>query len=383
MSRSIFCAGVGPRIQVYSVNNVEFSLELSSEVPLQGSVQYACQSRKTDIFYAAVSNGGPRVAGDTHSIVAFEPDAENATLIAHGRPAPLRSRPVHISIDANGHHLLVAYHKPAGISVHRLNDDGTVGPEVLQDASLDLGIYPHQILTSPGNDVVILSSRGNDPTDGRPEDPGALKVFDYDEGRLKSRSSVSPNGGFSFGPRNIAFHPEKPWVYVALERQNKLYVFELRDGTLQPEPLFIKETLEDPLRLFHKQVVGAIGFHPEKNVLYVVNRGGPHNPAEVHIGGENSIAVFRLDPESGEPQLAQHIQTTGNRPRTFSINPEHNMMVVGNMQQRLLADGKVVPPGLAVFEVLPSGLLEFRRRYDVEVGSSSLFWSGFVRANNA
>ncbi|VCU70558.1 6-phosphogluconolactonase [Pigmentiphaga humi] len=379
---SLFCAGVGPRLVVHAVDAADFSLRPIQEIPLAGAVQYACQAPATGLFYAAVSNGGPRVAGDTHELRAFRIDGQGM-LAAHGKPAPLRSRPVHVCIDPRGRHLLVAYHKPSGLSVHRVEENGTVGEEVPQPSDLDAGVYAHQILVSSDSRLAILCARGNDAKDGRPEDPGALKVFDYDDGRLTFQKSVAPGGGYGFGPRNIVFHPRKPWIYVALERQNKLFVFETVDGTVRDEPLYIKETLKDPGRIFHKQVVGAIGLHPSGKALYVVNRGGPHNPLEVHLGGENAVVRFDLDPATGEPLLAQHADTRGNRPRTFSIDPSQTMMVVGNMQQRLLREGDVetaIPPGLAVFEVDEKGGLAFRRRYDVDVGQDSLFWSGFIAA---
>ncbi len=38
----------------------------------------------------------------------------------------------------------------------------------------------------------FLRSRGNDPAGGKPEDPGALKVFTFKDGQLTNRASVAP-----------------------------------------------------------------------------------------------------------------------------------------------------------------------------------------------
>src|SRR5690606_2453458 len=129
-------------------------------------------------------------------ICAFRAYADDNMLVSHGGSVSLRSRPVHISIDAQGRHLLVAYHSPAGFSVHRLNDDGTIGKCVPQSADLEFGFYPHQILASPDGTVVILTTRGNDGKGNKPEEPGALKVFGYDNGRLSFRSNIAPNRGY-------------------------------------------------------------------------------------------------------------------------------------------------------------------------------------------
>jgi len=60
------------------------------------------------------------------------------------------------------------------------------------------------------------------PLPAKPEDPGALKIFGFEDGQLTNRASIAPGGGYGFGPRHLDFHPAQPWVYVSLERQNKL-----------------------------------------------------------------------------------------------------------------------------------------------------------------
>jgi len=79
------------------------------------------------------------------------------------------------------------------------------------------------------------------------EDPGALKVFGFKDGVLSKLASIAPGNGLGFGPRHLDFHPSAPFVYVSLERQNRLYVYGLQsDSTLSRDPLFMKESLADP-----------------------------------------------------------------------------------------------------------------------------------------
>jgi hypothetical protein len=73
--------------------------------------------------------------------------------------------------------------------VHELKPDGTLGAEVKQPAPLDGGIYAHQVRVSPSNKMVVLVTRGNGPAPNRPEDPGALKIFSYQNGVLVRISS--------------------------------------------------------------------------------------------------------------------------------------------------------------------------------------------------
>src|SRR6266851_4104283 len=71
--------------------------------------------------------------------------------------------------------------------------------------------------------LAILVTRGNEGTPTKAEDPGALKVFEYKNGVLTNEVSVAPDGGKEFGPRHLDFHPTKPWIYVSIETQNKMY----------------------------------------------------------------------------------------------------------------------------------------------------------------
>ena len=76
-------------------------------------------------------------------------------------------------------------------------------------------------------------------------------------------ASIQPGTGLGFGPRHIDFHPTQPWVYVSVERQNKLYVYALQaDGGLGRDPIFMKETLADPANVKPSQGAGPIHVHP-------------------------------------------------------------------------------------------------------------------------
>ena len=153
---------------------------------------------------------------------------------------------MHLTVDANATHVLVAYNNPSGLSVHNLKADGTLGAEVKQPAPLDGGIYAHQIRVHPSNKMVVMVTRGNGPAPNRPEDPGALKIFSYKDGILTNRQSIAPNGGFGYQPRHVDFHPTQPLMYLNLERQNQLQVYRTVNGeSVEPKALFTKDTLDD------------------------------------------------------------------------------------------------------------------------------------------
>jgi len=102
--------------------------------------------------------------------------------------------------------------------------------------------------------------------------------------------SVAPNGGYGFGPRHLDFHPTKPWVYVSLERQNRLDVFAFHDTTLLAVPVFQTGTLAEPDNIRGRQAAGTVHVHPKGHVVYVANRASSTVPADgrqVFAGGDN------------------------------------------------------------------------------------------------
>lgn len=379
-----FYQGVGPVLATYRPDVAAATLTRLFEVTLPAGVQYAWRHPSLRILYVASSNGGPSGPGDRHYVNAFRIDPDSGSLIPHGEAIPLRARPIHISVDRAGAFALVAYNNPSGVTVHRLASDGTLGAEVQQATTPDGGIYGHQVLASPENGTVILVCRGNDATAGAPEDPGALKVFGFRDGQLTPRQSVAPDGGRAFGPRHIDFHPTLPLVFVSLERQNKLQVYGLRDGAMTPEPIFTAETLQRPGAVPPAQLASTLHVHPNGRYLYLANRSdamGEYQGQRIALDGENSIAVFELDPTTGRPVLVQSADTRGFHPRTFSLDPSARMLVAANLVGRRVpqGDGTVVrPASLAVFRVGPDGRLEFASSMPVETGDLMQFWSGMV-----
>jgi 6-phosphogluconolactonase (cycloisomerase 2 family) len=373
-------AGVGEELITFGVDVERATLSRQSSLMLPGFVQEAWASSDGAFFYVAWSNGGssytasgvaPR--GDQHGITAFHVDARGA-LRQQGPPASLRSRPIHITGDGPGRYLLVAYNDPSGVSVHAINADGAVGTEVAQRASLDAGVYAHQVRVLPSNRAVVLVTRGNEPTATSREDPGALKVFRYDAGRLSDEISIAPQNGIGFRSRHLDFHPTRPWVFLTIEAQNRLQVFRRSDEGLDPTASFSVSTLADGGGVRPGQTTSTVHVHPGGQFVYVGNRGAP-------AGGRNEIAVFRINEATGEPSLIQNVDTHGFTPRTFALDPSGRLLVVGNQNSVSVREGgstKLVPANLAVFRVGSDGRLTFVERYDVAVARKPLWWMGFV-----
>jgi 6-phosphogluconolactonase len=384
MPKTVYYASTGPELSLFDIDVDGAALIKRSTVTLPANIQYAWPHPSRRYLYVVSSNGGPGLAGDKHYASALAIDPATGALRPHGEAALLPSRPIHTSVDRTGAFLLTAYNNPSHATVHRLNGDGTIGAALAQPDKLDTGIYAHQILADPSNHIVMLVTRGNDARPDKPEDPGAIKTFAFENGVLRNLASIAPGNGLGFGPRHLDFHPTSPWAFVSIERQNQLFVYELDAGTgLKREPLFVKNTLagsNSPSR----QGAGPIHVHPSGDFIYVTNRSldtHEFQGQKVFVGGENGVAVFALDKRTGEPRLIQNIDGLGIHLRTFGIDPTGRLLIAASIMPLPIRVGDgigVLTAGITVFRIGDDGRLTFVRKYDIDTRNGQQFWSGMV-----
>lgn len=387
-SRVALYASVGPELTHYDVDVEAATLTRRGTVALPANVHYCWPHASRPILYVASSDsasGVGGVVGSNHHVTALAIDTASGALSRLGEPIPLPTRPIHMTTDIPSDYILVAFSNPSGLRVYRVNADGAPGAEVEQPEPIDPGIYGHQVRVRPDNRKVVLVARGHDAAAGKPEEPGSLKVFDYRDGRLTGEVSVAPRGGYGFGPRHLDFHPTQPWVYVALERQNRLDLFAFdKAGALSPEPDYRITSLDEPHNIRGRQVVGTVHVHPNGRTVYVANRASSTAEVDgerVFAGGENSLAVFGIDPSTGVPQPIQHVDTRGIHCRTFHIDPSGRLLVAAHimgMPVRDKGNTRFVPACLSLFRIADTGKLDFVRKYDVDVGDRTMWWMGMA-----
>src|SRR5947207_6775430 len=287
-------ANVGPDLTHYDVDVAGAELIKRATVTLPAAVQYAWPHVSRRYLYVATSSSAPGygAGGTEHHVTALSIDPASGALTPHAASIRLPTRPIHISTDIPAENILVAFNNPSAVRVYRINEDFTPGQEVTQPGPIDAGIFAHQVRVTPDNRLVVLVTRGNEGTPTKAEDPGALKVFDYKNGVLTNEVSIAPNGGKEFGPRHLDFHPTRPWMYVSIETQNKMYTYKMDGGKINPEIAYRADTLAEPKNIRARQAAGTAHVHPNGPFLYGARRAQATVEAQgkkVFKGGENSI----------------------------------------------------------------------------------------------
>ena len=383
-ARTVLYAAVGPELVQYDLDLNAATLTQRSSVVVPSNVQEVAvlkASPSKDYLYAAWSDNGPTggvtSTGQYHDGVSqFRIDPASGALLPHGAPIMLPSRPIFITTDRSGTHVLTAHNAPSSLNVYKIMPDGTLGALVPQPTNLDFGIYAHQVRSDPSGKTIFLMTRGNAPTAGKPEDRGAIKIFSYKDGVLGNLLSIVPGKGLNYQVRHLDFDPSGRWVYTTLEKQNQLHVYRrMPGGTLSAEPLFIKSTLMKTTPA-GSGAAASIHVHPSGKFVYVTNRS-------VNAAGENTIAVFSINQQTGEPSLIQSIATRGFEARTFALDSCGKILAVGNQRTGTIRDSAgtatAVPASIAIFRIRGDGQLEFAQKYDVETTpTQNLFWVGMA-----
>jgi 6-phosphogluconolactonase (cycloisomerase 2 family) len=392
-ARTVLYNSVGHTVTHYDLDVVEATLTMRRSLEMPSVVQYGWPHPSGRQLYLSTTNsarGSATITGSMHRLCALQISADGA-LSFHGQPQVLRQRPIHNSVDRGGRYVLTCYNAPPHLTVHRIQPDGSLGDMVEQGSGLDLGIFPHQILTVPSNRAATVVTRGNKATASTPADPGAVKLYRFDDGLLSPLDSIAVgHGGLEYGPRHLDFHPTRPWVYVLVELQNQLHMHRLSGDLLEHDPAFVKPATQHPVRPDVVQVAGAIHVHPRGHVLYVSNRvSATTHPigAFPFTAGENNIAVFRIDPLTGEPSPLQYADPHGFHIRAFTIEPSGKLLIAASLTAMSMHDGvtsRTVPAGLSLFRIAEDGHLDFARRYEIELASGEQqMWVRALRLDNA
>lgn len=387
--RTVLYQSVGAVLTHFDVDVEEATLTRRTSVSLPSNVQYVWPHPSRKFIYVSTSDaasGNTPIPGVVHRICALRV-ASDGSLSMHGEPQPLPSRPIHHCVNPTGSHVLSAFNNPSGITVHPINADGTLGPEVKQKAQVDVGIYAHQVVVAPSNRIVIFPARGNDAKDGKPEDPGAVKVFAFDDGQLtNAQNIVGGRNGFDYRPRHVDFHPTQPWMYANIESQNEMHMHRLNAAGDQVEatPTFTTTTLAGIRDPKLHQTTSAIQVHPSGRFVYTANRADgtvEFDGKRVFAGGENSIAVFAVDQATGEPRRIHSVDPLTHHVRTFSIDPSGRLLVAASIRDMWTRYGnevRLAPAGMTVFRIGGDGKLELVRKYDMALNGKLQWWSGMM-----
>jgi 6-phosphogluconolactonase (cycloisomerase 2 family) len=223
--------------------------------------------------------------------------------------------PVHLALDPTEKWVVVSNHITGTLVVLPIAKDGSLLPLVQKvQLSGEPGPHrkeqpytkPHFNPFDPSGQFVLVPDKGLD------------KVFSFRfaNGRLSPADVPDITSRETSGPRHLAFHPKKPWVYVINELDSTVTACRFDAATGELQPFQIVSSLADTFTSNSR--ASEIEVNSKGYTLYASNRG------------EDTIAVFCIHQASGRLTLIQTQSALGKTPRFFALDPNNLWMYVLN-----------------------------------------------------
>ena len=249
------------------------------------------------------------------SVSAFAIDPGTHGLKLLNRVSSRGAGPCHVAVDPSGKWVFVANYESGSVAAFPIREDGSLGEasaffqhtgsSVNQERQS--GPHAHAVVLSPDSRTVLVADLGLD------------RIFAY---RLDAgKGGLAGNPGFTTvaagsGPRHVAFRPDGKFVYSLNEMLSTVTSFRYDASRGGLKELQTLSTL--PAGWSGRNTTAEIVVHPGGRFLYTSNRG------------DDSIALFRIDPGRGTLTFVERTSTGGKTPRNFAIDPSGTFLLAAN-----------------------------------------------------
>ena len=301
-----YTGGKSKGIYVYDFNSANGEVTIVDSV-ITSNPSYLAVAPDQRFVYAVNEDGN----GDG-KVSAFTFDKSNGKLSLLNQQPSLGDHPCYIAIDKTGKWIFVGNYSSGSLAALPVKEDGSIGePEMFAvhkgrsiNEQRQTAPHVHATVLSPDNKYLFVPDLGID----------RLVIYSFDPaGKLSRDSSMRLEDGA--GPRHFDFHPNGKWAYLLNELSGTVTAYDYRKGQLQP----VQNISTLPADFTGKFTSADIHVSPDGKFLYASNRDA-----------SNTIAIFKVDAQSGKLSLAGHQSTLGKTPRNFSLDPTGNFLLVAN-----------------------------------------------------
>lgn len=292
-------------IHLYDVNVEEGTLTERKVVPVNNS-SYVVKSKNGKYLYSIADEGVAVFAigddGDLELINKVDIDG---------------MRGCYLSVDEGGKYLFVGgYHDGKVTAVHT-HKDGRLGQ--VFDGVFHKGIgsvaersfRPHVscVIPTPEQKYICAVDNGIDQ----------VKLYRINTNRNRLELVDILRCKRESGPREIVFSKDGKFAYILFELTNQVgvYRYEERKNLPEFEMLQTIDTLSDTLDPLH-DCAAAITMSPDGNYLFT------------STAGDNSVAMFKIDKETGLLTKECALPISGEYPKDIALFPDGKHIAVVN-----------------------------------------------------
>jgi 3-carboxymuconate cyclase len=322
MIAGTYTKGSSKGIYVYDFNPTNGTAALLDSA-VTSNPSYLAVSPNQQFVYAVnenVHNG----SGGSVTAYSFNKKTGHLTMLNEVRSAG--DAPCYISVDKTGRWILVGNYVSGTLAVISVNKDGSLNHLVDSIHHSGNGVnkmrqegpHVHCTYITPDNKYVLVPDLGIDKV--------VIYSFDDKTGRLKPAAQPFVKLSDGAGPRHIVIHPNGKWAYLAQELKSFVTVFNYHNGSLKA----IETTSTVPKDYKGPLTTADVHVSLDGKYLYVSNRDN-----------SNTIAIFKINGETGKLTSIGYQSTLGNAPRNFNFDPSGNYLLVANQNSNNIVIYKV------------------------------------------
>jgi 6-phosphogluconolactonase len=251
---------------------------------------------------------------------AFGFDKKTGQLNLKNTASSVGSNSCHVAIDKTGQWVIVGNYSSGNLSVFKTLADGTLSQAVqtIQHTGKGANLsrqdqaHVHSINIAPNNTDVFVPDLGIDKVVNYRLDPKTGQLLPNKQPFAKVQDGS--------GPRHFTIHPNGKFAYVIQELSGQITSFDYRKGQLKA----VQTLSTMPKDYVGDYACADIHISPDGKFLYGSNRGN------------NTLAIYALDPKTGLLTYLANEPVMGKRPRNFMIDPTGNFVLVANQDSNTI-----------------------------------------------
>ncbi len=222
--------------------------------------------------------------------------------------------PCHVDISANGEFVAIATYAGGTTSVYPVNPDGSLGE--CSSTIKNTGSGPHPNQKSPHAHSIKFSPFDNSTVFSADLGTDQLNIYRLKDGKLESSGQNFIKMKPGAGPRHFEFHPNGKTIYVINELNSTVSTVKKVGDRWQ----VVQDISTLPSGFEGESYCADIHISSDEKYLFGSNRG------------DNSIAVFTINPDTDELAIKGTVAVEGDWPRNFTLTPDGKFMLVANQR---------------------------------------------------